>query len=184
MTDPEIAEIVFREVIGRDGSEAERAEAIDCYLGHLADAVSESEGYRVMPGIEALLSRLAADGVLLGIVTGNIQPAARIKLARGDLNRFFAFGGYGSDSRDRTVLTSKALERGATVTGTPRPSSPSATPRATSRPATAPESASSASPPVPTRSRSSPKPGPIGRSRPSSPAFRPNPACTLPGRWT
>ncbi|HEY6145138.1 MAG TPA: hypothetical protein VIV13_02600, partial [Solirubrobacterales bacterium] len=47
MTDPEIAEIVFREVIGRDGSEAERATAITGYLSHLGDAVEESRGYRV-----------------------------------------------------------------------------------------------------------------------------------------
>jgi phosphoglycolate phosphatase len=119
MTDPEIAEIVFREVIGRDGSEAERAAAIAGYLGHLADAVEESTGYRVMPGIEELLARLAAEGILLGIVTGNIESAAHIKLARADLKRFFAFGGYGSDSRDRTELTRKALERGAQVAGSP-----------------------------------------------------------------
>jgi phosphoglycolate phosphatase len=117
MTDPEIAEIVFREVIGRDGEEAERAEAIAAYLSHLEDAVNGSSGYRVMPGIEALLPRLVEQGVLLGIVTGNIESAAHIKLARADLNRFFAFGGYGSDSRDRTELTRKALERGGTVSG-------------------------------------------------------------------
>jgi phosphoglycolate phosphatase-like HAD superfamily hydrolase len=119
MTDPEIARIVFHEVIGRDGSEAERAEAIGGYLSHLADAVAESSGYRVMPGIEALLPELVERGVLLGIVTGNIESAAHIKLARGDLNRFFAFGGYGSDSSDRTELTKKALERGGTVSGSP-----------------------------------------------------------------
>ena len=82
MTDPEIAAIVFREVIGREGTAAERTEAIGGYLSHLQQAVDESEGYRVMPGIEELLPRLAASGVLLGIVTGNIEPAARIKLAR------------------------------------------------------------------------------------------------------
>jgi phosphoglycolate phosphatase len=119
MTDPEIAEIVFREVIGRDGTEAERAEAIGAYLGQLEAAVDESSAYRVMPGIEELLPRLVEAGVLLGLVTGNIEAAAHIKLARGDLNRFFAFGGYGSDSRDRTELTKKALERGATVSGSP-----------------------------------------------------------------
>ena len=119
MTDPEIAEIVFREVIGRDGSAAERAEAIAGYLSHLQDAVDESTGYRVMPGIEELLPRLAAAGTLLGIVTGNIESAAHIKLARGDLNRYFGFGGYGSDSRDRTELTKKAMERGAKVLGKP-----------------------------------------------------------------
>jgi phosphoglycolate phosphatase len=119
MTDPEIAEIVFREVIGRDGSEAERAEAIAAYLSHLEDAVNGSSGYRVMPGIEALLPRLVERGTLLGIVTGNIESAAHVKLARADLNRYFAFGGYGSDSRDRTELTKKALERAATVAGSP-----------------------------------------------------------------
>jgi phosphoglycolate phosphatase-like HAD superfamily hydrolase len=119
MTDPEIAEIVFREVIGRAGSPQERAEAIAGYLSHLQDAVNESEGYRVMPGIEDLLARLAGEGILLGIVTGNIEAAAHIKLARGDLNRYFAFGGYGSDARDRTELTRKALERGAEVAGKP-----------------------------------------------------------------
>ncbi|MDQ3725417.1 MAG: HAD family hydrolase [Actinomycetota bacterium] len=117
MTDPEIAAIVFREVIGREGTAAERAEAIAGYLSHLQDAVTESQGYRVMPGIEELLPRLAGEGVLLGLVTGNIEAAAHIKLARGDLNRFFAFGGYGSDSSDRTELTKKALERGDQVAG-------------------------------------------------------------------
>jgi phosphoglycolate phosphatase-like HAD superfamily hydrolase len=119
MTDPEIAAIVFREVIGRDGSDAERAAAIAAYLSHLEDAVAESSGYRVMPGIEELLPRLAEQGVLLGIVTGNIESAAHVKLARADLNRFFAFGGYGSDSSDRTELTRKAVERGGTVSGSP-----------------------------------------------------------------
>jgi phosphoglycolate phosphatase-like HAD superfamily hydrolase len=117
MTDPEIAEIVFREVIGRDGSDAERARAIAGYLSHLEDAVNESDGYRVMPGIEEILPRLTGQGVLLGIVTGNIEAAAQIKLARADLNRFFAFGGYGSDSRDRTELTKRAIERGGEVSG-------------------------------------------------------------------
>jgi phosphoglycolate phosphatase-like HAD superfamily hydrolase len=72
-----------------------------------------------MPGIEELLMRLTERAVLLGIVTGNIEAAAQIKLARGKLNRFFTFGGYGSDSRDRTELTRKALERGAEVAGKP-----------------------------------------------------------------
>ena len=117
MTDPEIAAIVFREVIGREGSQEERSKAIGCYLKHLPDAVAASAGYRVMPGIEQLLPRLIEDGMLLGLVTGNIEAAAHIKLARGHLNRFFSFGGYGSDSADRTEVTKSALARGALVSG-------------------------------------------------------------------
>ena len=117
MTDPEIAAIVFREVIGREGSPEERSRAIAAYLEHLPDAVAESDGYRVMPGIEQLLPRLIEDGVLLGLVTGNIEAAAHIKLARAHLNRFFSFGGYGSDSADRTEVTKAALRRGELVSG-------------------------------------------------------------------
>jgi phosphoglycolate phosphatase len=117
MTDPEIAAIVFREVIGREGSAEERAKAIGCYLKHLPEAVAESGGYRVMPGVEELLDRLIEGGVLLGLVTGNIEAAAHIKLARGRLNRFFSFGGYGSDSADRTEVTKAALRRGELVSG-------------------------------------------------------------------
>jgi phosphoglycolate phosphatase-like HAD superfamily hydrolase len=117
MTDPEIAAIVFREVIGREGTPRERARAIAGYLRHLPDAVAESPGYRVMPGVEALLPRLIEDGLLLGLVTGNIEAAAHIKLSRAGLNRFFSFGGYGSDSADRTEVTKAALRRGELVSG-------------------------------------------------------------------
>jgi phosphoglycolate phosphatase-like HAD superfamily hydrolase len=119
MTDPEIAGIIFREVIGREGTDQERAAAIAGYLAHLEAAVEESSGYRIMAGIEEALPRLAEQGVLQGIVTGNIEAAAQIKLARGNLNRYFQFGGYGSDSSDRTEVTRKALERGAAVLGSP-----------------------------------------------------------------
>jgi phosphoglycolate phosphatase len=117
MTDPEIAAIIFRQVIGREGTQAERSKAIGSYLEHLPEAVAKSAGYRVMPGIEELLPRLIEAGVLLGLVTGNIEAAAHIKLARSQLNRFFSFGGYGSDSADRTELTEAALGRGALVSG-------------------------------------------------------------------
>jgi len=117
MTDPEIVKIVFREVVGREGTPAERSQAVGCYLKHLPDAVAESDGYRVMPGIEELLPRLIDDGLLLGLVTGNIEAAAHIKLSRARLNRFFSYGGYGSDSADRTEVTEAALRRGGIVSG-------------------------------------------------------------------
>ncbi len=117
MTDPEIAAIVFREVLGREGSQAERSKAIAAYLRHLPDTVEESGGYRVMPGVEELLPKLIDRGLLLGLVTGNIEAAAHIKLSRGRLNRFFSFGGYGSDSADRTEVTKAALRRGELVSG-------------------------------------------------------------------
>jgi phosphoglycolate phosphatase len=119
MTDPEITEIIFEEVIGRKGSDEEHAAVVAKYLEYMPDAVAASKGYEVKPGIAEILPRLAEAGVLQGIVTGNVEPAARIKLARGDLDKYFTFGGYGSDARDRTELTKKAIERGGEAAGAP-----------------------------------------------------------------
>jgi phosphoglycolate phosphatase len=117
MTDPEIVKVIFRALLGREGTAEERAKAIGAYLKHLPDTVAESAGYRVMPGVEQLLDRLIDAGLLLGLVTGNVEAAAHIKLARASLNRFFSFGGYGSDSPDRTEVTKAALARGELVSG-------------------------------------------------------------------
>lgn len=117
MTDPEVAAAVFREVLGRECEQAERSRAIATYLKYLPDTVAESGSYRLMPGIEELLPQLIDRGLLLGLVTGNIEAAAHIKLARGGLNRFFSFGGYGSDSADRIEVTRAAMRRGELVSG-------------------------------------------------------------------
>ena len=70
-----------------------------------------------MPGVEELLERLGDEGRLVGLITGNTEPAAHIKLARADLNRYFAFGGYGSDAEDRVDVCRKALDRAELVVG-------------------------------------------------------------------
>lgn len=117
MTDPEVGRVALQNILGRDASPRELATSMAHYLRHLSAAIDESDGYRVMPGIEELLERLVDAGHLLGLTTGNVEAAAHIKLARSGLNRFFSFGGYGSDSNQRTELTRCALERGKLVSG-------------------------------------------------------------------
>ncbi len=117
MTDPEVGRVALRNILGRDPDGRELATAMGRYLRHLSAAIDDSEDYRVMPGIEDLLERLVAEGHLLGLTTGNVEAAAHIKLARSGLNRFFSFGGYGSDSNERAELTRRALERGQLVSG-------------------------------------------------------------------
>jgi phosphoglycolate phosphatase-like HAD superfamily hydrolase len=85
----------------------------------LPEEVAQSPGYRVLEGVEEQLPRLCRDGFLLGITTGALVAAAHIKLARANLNRFFSFGGYGSDSADRGELTRKAIERAGEIFGSP-----------------------------------------------------------------
>jgi len=80
---------------------------------HLADDIWISEQYKVLPGAEQILARLVAAGVILGLVSGAMEGAARTKLMPANLNRFFLFGAYGSDSPDRGELTSLAVAKAA-----------------------------------------------------------------------
>jgi phosphoglycolate phosphatase len=115
--DPAVGRQAFEAVIGREPGDGEIEKLMAKRLEYLPEEVEGSEGYAVMPNVEPLLEQLIDRGVLLGLVTGNVEPAAHIKLARADLNRFFSFGGYGSDSDDRGELTKRSLERGGTVFG-------------------------------------------------------------------
>lgn len=119
MTDPQVARGTFAAVLGRPPGDRELAMLIAAYLERLPTEVETSAGYRVLDGVEELLPRLCRAGFLLGITTGAVEAAAHIKLARGGLNRYFCFGGYGSDSDDRAGLTGRAIERAGGILGRP-----------------------------------------------------------------
>jgi phosphoglycolate phosphatase-like HAD superfamily hydrolase len=53
----------------------------------------------------------------IGLVSGAMEGSARVKLSRADLNRFFVFGGYGSDSDDRAMLTRVAIDKATMLHG-------------------------------------------------------------------
>jgi phosphoglycolate phosphatase-like HAD superfamily hydrolase len=86
-------------------------------LHHLPEAVAASTGYRVLDGVPEVLEELVEEGYLLGLTTGGTEAAAHIKLARADLNRFFCFGGYGSDSSVRERLTRTGIDRASRIAG-------------------------------------------------------------------
>lgn len=117
MPDHEVCRVTFLHVIGREPSENEIVTLMLRYLEHLPDAVAASTTYRILPGVHEALTELEAAGYPLGLTTGNVEQAARIKLQRGDLNRYFPFGGYGSDSPHRGDLTKKAIERAGEIVG-------------------------------------------------------------------
>jgi phosphoglycolate phosphatase len=119
MTDPEVGRQTFEAVMHREPKRKEFTRLLERRLHYLHQTVEESGGYRVLAGVEELLPRLVEDGYLLGLVTGNLEAAAHIKLHRARLNRYFSFGGYGSDSTNRGELTRIALKRAALVYGEP-----------------------------------------------------------------
>ena len=119
-TDPAIFADGARVALGRPPTPAETDLFFQAYLDLLPAIVNGAAHYRVLPGIERVLEGLAArPDCVLGLCTGNLEPGARVKLARGDLNRFFTFGGFGSDSVDRAALTGAAWRRAEAIAGGP-----------------------------------------------------------------
>lgn len=111
-TDP----LIVRETYARHGLPEPTAATIEAvlatYLGELTRELSRGslEG-AVLPGVHALLDTLdAMPGVDVGLLTGNIEAAARLKLATHGIDRF-AFGGYGSDHEVRAAMIPVALSR-------------------------------------------------------------------------
>jgi phosphoglycolate phosphatase len=116
-TDPQIIRELLLHDIGSERCEELLQDAIRIYLAELERRLTPGV---VVPkkGIPELLERLAADPkVTLGLLTGNLEPGARLKLAPPDFNRYFPFGAFGSDSADRYQLPPIAVARALEHTG-------------------------------------------------------------------
>ncbi|HEX5267200.1 MAG TPA: HAD hydrolase-like protein [Acidimicrobiales bacterium] len=117
-TDPQVARATFSAVLHRDPTADELGRLYAAYLRQLGGEIWASEHYRVLPGAQDTLLRLGDAGVTLGIVSGAMEGAARTKLVPANLNRFFVFGAYGSDSPDRAELTELAIDKASRLHGT------------------------------------------------------------------
>ena len=118
-TDPAIVREILRKKLDSDNPNTSQIDTVlDAYVFFLKEEVQTSPTYRVLPGVLTLLDKLVQlSEVMLGLATGNIEPGGRIKLDRGALNPYFSFGGFASDSEDRTELVRKAAEKAANKNG-------------------------------------------------------------------
>jgi phosphoglycolate phosphatase len=117
MTDPDVGALTFEAVLGREPTPHELALLLQRRLERLPEAIAQSTGYKVLPGVPERLRELSHEGHLLGLITGNGDGAAFVKLSRGDLMRWFTFGAYASAGVDRTGIVLRAVERGQALVG-------------------------------------------------------------------
>ena len=111
-TDPWIVRTALMQY-GVTANDALINEVLRRYVAHLPRELELASAFEVLPGVLSLLAELTArDDVVVGLGTGNTQPAAYAKLARGGLDSFFSFGGFGSDHTDRAELLRTGLSRG------------------------------------------------------------------------
>ena len=119
-TDPRILADLAREA-GIDGNHFEERERAlkEAYLAALADEMARpNPRRRILPGVLPTLEALdRIERVRLGLLTGNIERGARLKLGPFDLNRFFPFGGFASDHPERAEIARIAREKAEAATG-------------------------------------------------------------------
>ena len=116
-TDPAIIREVF---VAREAPSARTSldQISAAYVEFLPEEVERSTQYTVLPGVLSFLQEFhRRPDLVFGLATGNVERGARIKLARGHLNPFFAFGGFGSDAESRTELVRCAAENGSRYIG-------------------------------------------------------------------
>ncbi|MBX6365606.1 MAG: haloacid dehalogenase-like hydrolase [Gemmatimonadetes bacterium] len=120
-TDPQIARELLR-LGGLADPAIERGfpELWSVYLRELAVEFAHPEyATLVYPGVRELLARLEAmEGeVLVGLLTGNIEQGAALKLGSAGLGARFRIGAFGSDCERRDGLPAVAVERARALVG-------------------------------------------------------------------
>ena len=123
-TDPQIVRDLLTLAGHPEATAVERVEAV-CrrYLELLEGELARpAQRTRVLAGVPELLGALepheAAGRALVGLLTGNLQGGAAMKLVSAGLDpRRFVVGAYGSDSHHRPDLPAIATRRAAERTG-------------------------------------------------------------------
>lgn len=97
--------------------DGKRDHLIERYVDYLTHELPRDvPGKRVLPGVVPLLDALHTDpGAILALLTGNLEPSARLKLEEFDLWRYFETGAFGDDAPERNGLVAVALSRVAAL---------------------------------------------------------------------
>jgi len=122
-TDPGIV----RDVLGKHGVDPGRAGEVEqpllaTYLAHLQALVAAGQArVRALAGAAELVADLARrDDVIVGVLTGNVEGGARIKVGAAGLDwSRFAVGAFGDEAPTRPGLLPVALGRARAASARP-----------------------------------------------------------------
>ncbi|TMQ51102.1 MAG: HAD family hydrolase [Candidatus Eisenbacteria bacterium] len=121
MTDPQcVAEIMRMAGVPEDVIRERRDACLDRYVEHLTLEMRNHDGAKIFPGVKELLARLRGrEDVLVGLLTGNVERGAWLKLGRFKLGDYFQFGAFGNEHEDRGELAKIAVEKAREILGRP-----------------------------------------------------------------
>jgi phosphoglycolate phosphatase len=117
-TDLRIINEVLADDVPLDVIDAKLPELFEVMANHAA-VIYPQRGILPCPGVNDLLDILGKqEGVLAGLLTGNSQATAPLKLQAAGIDpQQFRIGAYGSDDSDRNNLPAVAIRRAMETTG-------------------------------------------------------------------
>lgn len=111
-TDPQIVmEILNQYNLDTDYIRSKVNTVLEKYVMQLEIELANNFDMKLCYGVRDLLTELSNMDVILGLLTGNVERGAKIKLQSFDLYNLFKIGAFGSDSMVRAELVDIALER-------------------------------------------------------------------------
>jgi len=113
MTDPQIAMNILKMNHSQHSDNRQLIQdLLNDFLDELSLHITSRNPPRIYPGVIELLETCRyRRGCFLGLVTGNMQRGAYIKLSACGLQNYFPVGAFGSDSPDRNQLPPIATQR-------------------------------------------------------------------------
>jgi phosphoglycolate phosphatase len=112
-TDPQIArDLLIRAGVQEETIRSELPRLWESYLSRFRESCDPGQ-ITVYPGVRELLQRLDADpAAVLGLLTGNLQEGARLKLSAAGVEfERFLICAFGSDHHERRELPAIAIDR-------------------------------------------------------------------------
>ena len=118
-TDPRIVwDVLTAAGIPGEAIEARIGDCFDAYVRELETILGDGSAVVLLPGIRELVGALSTRlDAIVGLLTGNIEAGARLKLRATGLLPHFRVGAYGSDDIDRRRLPAIARARAARLVG-------------------------------------------------------------------
>ena len=84
--------------------------AFQTLVGYVSTNLQPAD-YKLLNNVKNVLDAVKVNGHISGILTGNLQPIAEIRLQHAGIEEYFITGGYGSDSIIRSKLVDYAIQR-------------------------------------------------------------------------
>lgn len=110
-TDRQIVfEVLQKKGLERNDIEEKLNEMFHIMINYVQKNIAKEE-IVVMPGVKEFLTKLKNNNYKNGILTGNVEEIANIKLNLAGLENFFEIGAYGNETEKRAELVEIAKEK-------------------------------------------------------------------------